>query len=120
MMVGKLRIEHKFLSLLRTRTVQKRTIIFGLKSDNCSREVLLQLLTVVVNPGDSVLVVHVQEQNDAVDLNTFHIHEDLCKTKHIDFLVKVCLGDSYISELSNEVRISYATILALGCSLSGY
>ncbi|KAH9694475.1 protein kinase domain-containing protein [Citrus sinensis] len=119
MMVGKLSIEKNFFSVLRTRTLKKRTVIFGLKSDHYSREILLQLLTVIAKPGDNVLAVHVEEQNDTLDLNTFHIHEDLCKSKKVDFLVKVCIGDSYITELSNQVRISYATILALGCSLSG-
>ncbi|TXG64956.1 hypothetical protein EZV62_011950 [Acer yangbiense] len=121
MMMGKRRIEHRLLSLLRTRTVKKRrTIIVGLKSDNSSREMLLQSLNVIVKPGDNVVAVHVQEPNDqAFDLNTFHIHEDLCKSRQVDFLVKVCNGDSYISELSNEVRSNSATILALRCSLSG-
>lgn len=53
----------------------------GLKSDNYSRGVLLQLLNTVVQPGDSVLAVHVEEPNDSFDLNTFHIHEDICKSK---------------------------------------
>ncbi|XP_044509531.1 pto-interacting protein 1-like [Mangifera indica] len=119
MMVGRLRIKRKLLALLRTKTVKKRTIIMGLKSDNYSRGVLLQLLNTVVQPGDSVLAVHVEEPNDSFDLNTFHIHEDICKSKLVDFLVKVCTGDSYISELSNEVRVNYATILALGCGHSG-
>jgi hypothetical protein len=38
----------------------------------------------------------------------------------VDFLVKVCNGDSYISELGYQVRVNYATILAVGRSLSGY
>ncbi|KAK0582848.1 hypothetical protein LWI29_030287 [Acer saccharum] len=114
-------VSHRFLSLLRTRTVKKRrTIIVGLKSDNPSREMLLQSLNVIVKPGDNVVAVHVQVPNDqGFDLNTFHIHEDLCKSRQVDFLVKVCNGDSYISELSNEVLSNSATILALGCSLSG-
>ncbi|KAL5856172.1 hypothetical protein ACOSQ4_005974 [Xanthoceras sorbifolium] len=120
MMIRERRIEHRFLSLLRPRTVQKRTIIFGLKSDNSSRGMLLQLLNVIVKSGDNVVAVHVRDPNDhGIDLNTFHIHEDLCKSRQVDFLVKVCNGDSYINELSHEVRINYATILALGCSLSG-
>ncbi|KAJ0077521.1 hypothetical protein Patl1_35845 [Pistacia atlantica] len=119
-MVGKLRIERKLLTLLRKKRVKKRTIIAGLKSDNYSRGMLLWLLNTVVQPGDNVLAVHVEEPNDSFDLNTFHIHEDLCKSKQVDLLVKVCTGDSYISELSNAVRVNYATILALGCSLSGY
>ncbi|KAK3015170.1 hypothetical protein RJ639_005316 [Escallonia herrerae] len=77
---------------------------------------LLRLLTLVVIPGDCVLAVHVQEPVDNFDPNTFHIHEDLCKSKQVDFQVKVCAGDSYITELGNQVRISFATILALGCS----
>ncbi|KAK4378178.1 hypothetical protein RND71_000040 [Anisodus tanguticus] len=69
-------------------------------------------------PGDYVLAVHVQEPNDTFDLNTFHIHEDLCKSKQVDFQIKVCAGDSYVTELSNQVRINFATILAVGCSSS--
>ncbi|RVX12258.1 hypothetical protein CK203_010492 [Vitis vinifera] len=74
----------------------------------------------VVVTGDEVLAVHVQEPepDDTFDLNTFHIHEDLCKSKQVDFHVKVCVGESYISELTHQVRVSFATILALGCSSS--
>lgn len=96
--------------------MKKRTIIVGLKSDNCSREMLLRLLSSVVGPGDNVLAVHVQELEDTFDPNTFHIHEDLCKSKQVDFLVKVCTGDSFITELTHQVRINFGTILTLGCN----
>ncbi|MCD7463311.1 hypothetical protein HAX54_050321 [Datura stramonium] len=108
-------------SLLRCRGVpkaKKQTIVVGLKSDNSSREMLLRLLKLVVMPGDYVLSVHVQEPNDTFDPNTFHIHEDLCKSKQVDFQIKVCVGDSYITELSNQVRKNFATVLAVGCSSS--
>ncbi|KAK2974318.1 hypothetical protein RJ640_026879 [Escallonia rubra] len=119
-MIGSPNINEGFFSILRTRSrsraVKKKTIIAGLKSENFSREMLLRLLTLVVMPGDCVLAVHVQGPDDTFDPNTFHIHEDLCKSKQVDFQVKVCAGDSYITELGNQVRISFATILALGCS----
>ncbi|XP_055815469.1 protein kinase STUNTED-like isoform X1 [Solanum dulcamara] len=108
-------------SLLRCRGVskaKKRTIVVGLKSDNSSREMLLGLLNLVVMPGDYVLSVHAQEPNDMFDPNTFHIHEDLCKSKQVDFQIKVCIGETYITELSNQVRINFATMLAVGCSSS--
>ncbi|XP_010315404.1 probable serine/threonine-protein kinase PBL23 [Solanum lycopersicum] len=108
-------------SLLRCRVVPKakrRTIVVGLKSDNSSREMLLRLLNLVVVPGDYVLSVHVQQPNDTFDPNTFHIHEDLCKSKQVDFQIKVCVADTYITELSNQVRINFATMLAVGCSSS--
>lgn len=85
MMVGMLGIDIRMLSLLRSKTVKKRTIIVGLKSDNCGREMLLQLLSSVVKPGDSVLAIHVQVSNDTFDPNTFHIHEDLCKSKQVRY-----------------------------------
>ena len=46
---------------------------------------LLKLLSSVVVTGDEVLAVHVQEPepDDTFDLNTFHIHEDLCKSKQV-------------------------------------
>ncbi|OMO91963.1 hypothetical protein COLO4_17999 [Corchorus olitorius] len=69
--------------------------------------------------GDNVLAVHVQQRNDAFDPNTFQIHEDLCKSKQVDFLVKICTGNSYISMLSHQVRENYATVLVIGCKLSG-
>lgn len=75
-------------SLLRRRRVpkaKKRTIVVGLKSDNSSREMLLRLLTSVVMPGDYVLAVHVQQPNDIFDPNTFHRHEDICKSKQVIF-----------------------------------
>ncbi|PSS12133.1 Receptor-like serine/threonine-protein kinase [Actinidia chinensis var. chinensis] len=101
----------------RTRTAKKMTIIVGLKSDNLSRQVLLRLLTSVVVSGDSVLAVHVLEPNDSFDPNTFHIHEDLCKSKQVEFQVKVCGGDCYVGELAHQVRINFATILVVGCRL---
>ncbi|CAN4107309.1 unnamed protein product [Withania somnifera] len=120
-MFGSLSAKGGVSSLLRWKGVskaKKQTIVVGLKSDNSSREMLLRLLNLIVMPGDSVLSVHVQEPNDTFDPNTFHIHEDLCKFKQVDFQIKVCIGDSYITELSNQVRINFATMLAVGCSSS--
>lgn len=70
-----------------------RRIIVGLKSDNCSREMLHRLLQLVVERGDSVLAVHVQQSDDNFDPNTFHIHEDLCKFKQVKILFKVFCSD---------------------------
>ncbi|CAN6544748.1 unnamed protein product [Malus baccata var. baccata] len=103
----------------RSKKSKKRTIIVGLKSDNSSREMLLRLLIAVVKHRDSVIAVHVQENDDSFDPNTFHIHEDFCKSKQVDFQLKVCIADSYISELTYQVRIGFASILVIGCSLSG-
>lgn len=44
---------------------------------------LLRLLHSVVMPGDNVVAVHVQHSDDTFDPNTFHIHEDLCKSKQV-------------------------------------
>ncbi|KAI3446309.1 hypothetical protein Pfo_002974 [Paulownia fortunei] len=115
-MDGNLRMTRGIFWRLGTRAVSRRKIIVGLKSDNCSREMLLRLLHLVVVRGDSVLAVHVQQSDDTFDPNTFHIHEDLCKSKQVDFEVKICTGSCYITELSNQVRITFATILAVGCS----
>ncbi|CAL5328857.1 unnamed protein product [Camellia sinensis] len=116
MMATSRSINGGMLSLLRSRTVKKGEIIVGLNSDNFSRTLLLRLLTLVVMPGDNVLAVHVMEPNDTFDPNTFHIHEDLCKSKQVDFQVKVCGGDSYITGLTHQVRINAAKILAIGCN----
>ncbi|PNT21304.1 hypothetical protein POPTR_009G140300v4 [Populus trichocarpa] len=118
-MAGKASREWKVFPLVKSKEEKKRTIIVGLKSDNYSREMLLRFLHKVVNPRDNVLAIHVQEPSDTFDPNTFYIHEDICKAKQVDFLVKVCNGDSYISELGYQVRVNYATILAVGRSLSG-
>ncbi|XAR72660.1 Non-specific serine/threonine protein kinase [Bertholletia excelsa] len=77
------------------------------------------LLTSVVVPGDNVLAVHVMESDDSFDPNYFHIHEDLCKSKQVDFQVKACGGGSYVRQLAHQVRINFATILAVGCSYPG-
>ncbi|XP_050263151.1 probable serine/threonine-protein kinase PBL21 isoform X1 [Quercus robur] len=120
MMIGRrLGIGIRLPSLLRSKKVKKKTIIVGLKADNCSRVILLQLLNSVAKPGDNVLAIHVQVPDDTIDPNTFQIHEDICKSKQVDFQVKVSIGDSYLSELTHQVRVNYATILALGCSPSG-
>lgn len=101
---------------MKTITTRKRTIIVGLKSDNFSREMLLRLLHFFVQPADILLAVHVQDPNDTFDPNTFHMHEDLCKSKQVEFHIKVCVGSSYAAELSNQVRLSFATSLVIGCS----
>lgn len=81
-MLAMARSELGIFGLLRRRTSKRRIIVFGLKSGNCSRGILLRLLGSVVLPGDEVLAVHVQEPDpdEAFDLNTFHLHEDLCKS----------------------------------------
>ncbi|CAN1770991.1 Protein kinase STUNTED [Linum perenne] len=117
MMIGRSSIEHKFLSLLRAKASKQRTIVVGLKSDTHSREMLLRVLHTSANPGDNVLAVHVQEASSSFDPNSFHMHADLSKSKQVDFLVKVCAGESYISGLSDQVRLNSATVLVLGCSL---
>ncbi|XP_011045458.1 PREDICTED: serine/threonine-protein kinase CDL1-like isoform X2 [Populus euphratica] len=118
-MAGKANREWKVFPLVKSKEEKKRTIIVGLKSDNYSREMLLRFLQKVVNPRENVLAIHVREPSDSFDPNTFYIQEDICKAKQVDFLVKVCNGDSYISELGYQVRVNYATVLAVGCSLSG-
>ncbi|KAJ6671596.1 SERINE/THREONINE-PROTEIN KINASE CDL1-LIKE ISOFORM X1 [Salix viminalis] len=118
-MAGKASREWKVFPLLKSKQERKRKIVVGLKSDNYSREMLLRFLRTVINPRDDVLAIHVQESSDSFDPNTFYIHEDICKAKQVDFTVKVCNGDSYISELGYQVRVNHAAILAVGCSLSG-
>lgn len=115
-MVGGERTNGRILSLLKRTTVDKerRIIVVGLKSDNFSRQMLLCLLNSVVKRGDNLLAIHVREVDNTFDPNTFHIHEDLCKSKKVDFQVKICTRSCYVSELSHQVRINLATILALG------
>ncbi|KAL3624361.1 hypothetical protein CASFOL_033177 [Castilleja foliolosa] len=99
------------------RALNKKRIIVGLKSDSNSRDMLFRLLNLVVEQGDSVLAVHVQQSDDdTFDPNTFHIYEDLCKSKQVDFEIKICTGNCYVTELSHQVRLTFATILAVGCS----
>lgn len=96
-------------SLLRSRTVKKRTIVVGLKDDHRSREVLLRLLNLVANAGDTVLAVHVQELDGCgFDPNTFHIHEDVCKAKQ----VRINLMFTYWS-LMNCYLLSQEKVLLL-------
>ncbi|PIA32889.1 hypothetical protein AQUCO_04300076v1 [Aquilegia coerulea] len=99
-----------------SRTKKKRVVIVGLKKDNYSREMLLRLLTLVIAPGDTVLAVHSEEPSDTFDPNSFHIHEDICKSKQVDFQVKVCTGDSFVTVLIHQVRLHHATMLVIGCS----
>ncbi|KAL3635962.1 hypothetical protein CASFOL_020509 [Castilleja foliolosa] len=86
-----------------------------------SRDMLFRLLHLVVEEGDNVLAVHVQQSDDdTFNPNTFHIYEDLCKSKQVDFEIKICTGNWYVTELSHQVRLSFATILAVGCSSKWY
>ncbi|KAL4037684.1 hypothetical protein IC575_001284 [Cucumis melo] len=109
------------LSLVRTKSAarKKRTIIVGLNAESSGREILLRMLVVIVKTGDNVVAVRVSEPNDNFDPNTFHIHEDLCKSKQVDFQVRICEGESYISELTRQVRLNFATVLVLGTTNSG-
>ncbi|KAL0383886.1 UNVERIFIED_CONTAM: Coiled-coil domain-containing protein [Sesamum radiatum] len=79
------------------KAVNGRRIIVGLKSDNCSREMLLRACSMVVVRGDSLLAVHVEQSDDTFDPNTFHIHEDLCKSNQVDFEIKICTGSCYVN-----------------------
>ncbi|XP_042493723.1 proline-rich receptor-like protein kinase PERK8 [Macadamia integrifolia] len=97
-------------------TKKKKAIVVGLKAHNRSREVLLRVLSEMVSSGDNVIAVHVQESQDSFDLNSFQIHEDLCKSKQVEFQVKVCAGESFIAVLTHQVRLHFATELVLGCS----
>ncbi|XP_043708489.1 receptor-like cytosolic serine/threonine-protein kinase RBK1 [Telopea speciosissima] len=97
-------------------TKKNKTIVVGLKAHNRSREVLLRVLNEMVRPGDNVVAVHVQEPQDNFDLNSFEIHEDLCKSKQVEFQVKICVGESFIAVLTHQVRLHFATELVLGCS----
>lgn len=38
----------------------------------------------------------------------------------VDFQVKICEGESYISELTRQVRVNFASLLVLGTTTSGY
>ncbi|XP_010266088.1 PREDICTED: pto-interacting protein 1-like isoform X2 [Nelumbo nucifera] len=118
MVVGSPSMDRRISSILGSKMAKKkRMVVVGLKSHNRSREMLLRLLTMVVDSGDTVLAVHVQEPNDNFDPNTFHIHEDLCKSKQVDFQVKISAGgDSFITILTHQVRVHFATTLVLGCS----
>lgn len=81
-----LRLQNKeMLSLVRTKSAarKKRTIIVGLNAESSGREILLRMLVVIVKTGDNVVAVRVSEPNDNFDPNTFHIHEDLCKSKQV-------------------------------------
>ncbi|XP_011088667.1 proline-rich receptor-like protein kinase PERK8 [Sesamum indicum] len=115
-MDGNLSMTRGILCRSGTQAVNGRRIIVGLKSDNCSREMLLRVCSMVVVRGDSILAVHVEQSDDTFDPNTFHIHEDLCKSKQVEFEIKICTGCCYITELSHQVRVTLATILVVGCS----
>lgn len=83
-MDGNLRMTRRILGLLGGKSVRSRRIIVGLKSDTCSRQMLMRLLQMVVARGDSVLAVHVQlKLDDTFDANTFHMYEDICKSKQV-------------------------------------
>lgn len=98
---------------------RKKTIIVGLKSEAQSSELLLRVLLLVAAPGDLVLAIHVQGSHVRLfDMNKFHIHEDLCESKQVDFQVKVCMGDSHISQLAHQVRINFASQLVIGLGSS--
>lgn len=38
----------------------------------------------------------------------------------VDFQVRICEGESYILELTHQVRLNFATILVLGTTTLGY
>lgn len=38
----------------------------------------------------------------------------------VDFQVRICEGESYVSELTHQVRLNFATVLVLGTTTSRY
>ncbi|XP_077221875.1 protein kinase STUNTED-like isoform X2 [Tasmannia lanceolata] len=97
-----------------------RTMVVGLKSHNCSREMLLRVLITLVVKGDTVVALHVQESEDRFlfDPNSFHIYEDLCKSKQVNFHVKLSgEGTAPLAAiLAHQVQIHSASTLVLGSS----
>lgn len=76
--------------------MRSRRIIVGLKSDTCSRQMLMRLLQMVVARGDSVLAIHVQlKLDDSFDANTFHMYEDICKSKQVRNLLLLLVSESF-------------------------
>ncbi|KAK9135776.1 hypothetical protein Syun_015106 [Stephania yunnanensis] len=70
----------------------------------------------VVAPGDNVLAVHVQDKSrENFDPNTFYIHEDLCKSKQVDFQIKVHdEGGPFTAALAHDVRVHFARMIVIG------
>ncbi|KAK6118674.1 hypothetical protein DH2020_047587 [Rehmannia glutinosa] len=121
-MDGNLRTMLGIFRRLGARALIKRRIIVGLKSDNCSRDMLLRLLHLVAVQGDSVLAVHVQQSDDdTFDPNTFHIHEDLCKSKQLlimDDGGKILFQEMGTSQQGSSYRICRTLISSLSESSS--
>ncbi|KAJ6774170.1 hypothetical protein OIU79_017574 [Salix purpurea] len=106
------------------------TVIVGVKLDSVSRELLTWALVKVALPGDTVIALHVLDNNAIVDRegkssllslvkafdNVLAVYEGFCNLKQVDLKLKICRGSSIRKILVREAKSYTATKVIVGAA----
>ncbi|KAJ6681597.1 hypothetical protein OIU74_019972 [Salix koriyanagi] len=106
------------------------TVIVGVKLDSVSRELLTWALVKVALPGDTVIALHVLDNNAIVDRegkssllslvkafdNVLAVYEGFCNLRQVDLKLKICRGSSIRKILVREAKSYTATKVIVGAA----
>nr|TKS00678.1 putative receptor-like serine/threonine-protein kinase [Populus alba] len=106
------------------------TVIVGVKLDPASRELLTWALVKVAQPGDTVIALHILDNNEIVDRegkssllslvkafdNVLAVYEGFCNLKQVDLKLKLCRGSSFRRILVREAKSYTATKVIVGAT----
>ncbi|GLT77925.1 hypothetical protein SLA2020_494790 [Shorea laevis] len=104
------------------------TVVVGVKLDSQSRELLTWALVKVAQPGDSVIALHVIDNNEIVDRDgkssllslvkafdsVLAVYEGFCNLKQVDLKLKMCRGPSIRKILVREAKSYSANKFIIG------
>ncbi|KAK4352627.1 hypothetical protein RND71_028145 [Anisodus tanguticus] len=105
-----------------------RMIVVGVKLNGASRELLTWALVKVAQPGDTVIALHVLNNNEIVDRDgkssllslvkafdsVLAVYEGFCNLKQVDLKLKICRGTSIRKIIVREANSYLATDVILG------
>ncbi|MED6123480.1 hypothetical protein PIB30_049491 [Stylosanthes scabra] len=105
-----------------------RTVVVGVKLDSPSKELLTWALVKVSQSGDTVVALHVLDQNEIVNRDgkssllslvkafdpVLAVYEGFCNLKQVDLKLKICRGSSVKKILVREAIAYSATHVVLG------
>ncbi|KAH8508977.1 hypothetical protein H0E87_010928 [Populus deltoides] len=106
------------------------TVIVGVKLDPASRELLTWALVKVAQPGDTVIALHILDNNEIVDRegkssllslvkafdSVLAVYEGFCNLKQVDLKLKICRGSSIRRILVREAKSYTATKVIVGAT----
>ncbi|KAJ6735871.1 hypothetical protein OIU85_018114 [Salix viminalis] len=106
------------------------TVIVGVKLDSVSRELLTWALVKVALPGDTVIALHVLDNNEIVDRegkssllslvkafdSVLAVYEGFCNLRQVNLKLKICRGSSIRKILVREAKSYTATKVIVGAA----